>query len=206
MEIEEVLQDVKKATGDKGFFILGAVVVGIFIYNLTKKDTSATDSELVPATGYVGYPSVENNANVILDSMEKSIDYAQGEIQGSIKDSQEEMKSYLNENFSATNDYINKGLEKQKDLLNINHSQLTGQLNDMNTKIDTINQTTSQIDQTTSQINQTTSQINQNTKPKPLKKVAEQKTKNKVKNINTKVPNLSGVINFNLKKPDKMKA
>ena len=190
MEIEEVLQDVKKATGDKGFFILGAVVVGIFIYNLTRKDTSATDSELVPPTGYVGYPSVENNANVILDSIEKSIDYAQGEIQGSIKDSQEEMKSYLNENFSATNDYINKGLEKQKDLLNINHSQLTGQLNDMNTKIDTINQTTAQI--------------NQNTKPKPLTKVAEQKKKKKVKNINTKVPNLSGVINQ--KKPDKLKA
>ena len=184
MEIEEVFQDVKKATGDKGFLILGAVVVGIFIYNVTRQDTS--DTTLVPATGYTGYPSVETNANVIIDSVGKTIDYAQGEIQDSIKESEEntadrldnmmnnitdqfgelgtnmntsqnELKDYLNSNFTATNNYINTGLQAQRDLINMNQSQLTTQVNDMNTKLD--------------YINSKTDTVIQNTTPKPTGKI-----------------------------------
>ena len=184
MEIEEVFHDVKKATGDKGFLILGAVVVGIFIYNLTRKDTS--DSTLIPATGYTGYPSVETNANVIIDSVGKSLDYAQGEIQNSIKESEEntadrldnmmnnitdqfgelgsninarqdELKDCLNSTFTVTNDYINSGLQAQRDLLNMNQSQLTSQINDMNTRIDSINSKTDTVIQ--------------NTTPKPTGKI-----------------------------------
>lgn len=153
-EISEVFEDVKKATGDKGFLILGAVVVGVFAINLLKNDSTSDTSTLVPASGYSGYPTVETNANVIIDSLQKSIDYSQGEIEDSIKDSQtaitdtitdglgelgnnmntatDDMKKYLDSNFTATNDYINKGLEQQKNLINMNQSQLKSELDSIN--------------------------------------------------------------------------
>ena len=81
-EITAVFDDVKDVVGDKGFLILGAVAVGIFAINLLKKDdnSDATGNTLVQASGYTSYPSVEKNANVVIDTLQNSIDYAQGSI------------------------------------------------------------------------------------------------------------------------------
>ena len=158
-EITAVFDDVKDAVGDKGFLILGAVVLGIFVINLVKKDDSdATGNTLVQASGYTAYPSVEQNANVIIDTLQNSIDYAQGSIMEQNKENfqdtqdtlndmysgmseqlgelgsniqymNDDMKDYLADNFSATNDYINSGLQSQMELINQNNSQLTETIN-----------------------------------------------------------------------------
>lgn len=156
-EITAVFDDVKEVVGDKGFLILGAVAAGIFAINLLKKDdnSDATGNTLVQASGYTSYPSVEQNANVIIDSLQNSIDYAQGsimeqnkenfsgmseslgELGNNIQDMNADMRDFLQENFDATNDYINEGLARQATLISMNNAQLKDSIENMGNSLTT---------------------------------------------------------------------
>ena len=161
-EITAVFDDVKDVVGDKGFLILGAVAAGLFAINLLKKDdnSDATGNTLVQASGYTSYPSVEQNANVVIDTLQNSIDYAQGsimeqnkenydntqesidnayngmseslgELGNNIQDMNNDMRDFLQDNFEATNNYINSGLAAQAALINMNNSQLKDSIENM---------------------------------------------------------------------------
>ena len=70
--IEEVMEDVKDVVGKKGLLVLGVGVVLIFIYNLSK---GSKESETVNVTALTSYPDAVTNANVIIDTLQQSIDY-----------------------------------------------------------------------------------------------------------------------------------
>ena len=144
-EITEVFEDLKDGIGDKGFYLLLAGAGALFIYNLFKNDTSET--VIVGASGYSAYPDVEKNADVVISTLQNSIDYSEtmvkensnenrqiitdklddmtvgfndylGELGGRIEDSSNDLRDYLDSNFSATNDYIMEGLESAEKLNN----------------------------------------------------------------------------------------
>ena len=118
-EIMEVFEDIRRKTGDKGFFILigGALLFGL--YHLTKGTQAETASVTVSAT----YPDVDTNADVVIDTILDAIEYSDGitlealeNQESQIQDMGDSIKAELKENFKATNDYINKGFESQEKL------------------------------------------------------------------------------------------
>lgn len=98
MEIKEVFEDMKKGMGDKGFLIFIGAFIFLFLIMLLKDNKSG--SELTTVTGVTSYPDSVTNANVIIDTLQESIEY-----------SEQEIIEAMGDNFSATNDYINKGLD-----------------------------------------------------------------------------------------------
>lgn len=126
-EIVEVFEDIKKGIGNKGFYLLLGAAALFGIYNLSKGSGGSDDmasTRLV--TSVSSYPDAVTNANVIIDSIQNSIDYSEAQITDKIQGTQEEMKDYLEKNFEATNDYINKGFESQKDLMEKNFDEIQG--------------------------------------------------------------------------------
>lgn len=126
-EIMEVLEDMKKGLGDKGFYLLigGAVLFGL--YNLTKGQQSPVSTVTVSAT----YPDIDTNADVVIDTIQDSIEYSEGiildalENQDSvIQDMGDDIKKELANNFTATNNYINKGFESQNKLIQTGFNEL----------------------------------------------------------------------------------
>lgn len=110
-EIEEVMDDLKGFLGDKGFMIFIAVAVLFGIYNLFKDSSTSTNTDaLTPVTAVASYPDAVTNANVIIDTVQESIDYSEGVILDAIQG----MGDEINVNFEATNDYINKGFENME--------------------------------------------------------------------------------------------
>lgn len=120
MEILEVFDDVKDKIGDKWFYLLmgGAVLFGL--YNLMKDNQ--TSDNLVTVTGVSSYPDVVTNANVVIDTLQESIDY-----------SEQKIIDEMNKGFEATNDYINKGLESQEKLMDEYMDEMHGTLEGIQT-------------------------------------------------------------------------
>lgn len=132
-EIVEVFDDIKKGLGDKGFYLLMGAAAIFGIYNLAKgsSETSEDMASTRVVTSVSSYPDAVTNANVIIDSIQNSIDYSEGQIIDAIQAADDGMKDYLEENFTATNDYINKGFESQTDLLEKNFDELNGSITDV---------------------------------------------------------------------------
>lgn len=112
-EIMEVFEDIKKATGDKGFYILIGVAVLFGIYNFTK---GTGNQETVSVSVAPTYPDVDRNADVVMDTIQDSIEYSEGIIlealenqESMIQENNQQLIEQMNKNFTATNDYINKG-------------------------------------------------------------------------------------------------
>ena len=78
--IEQVFDEVKDAVGDKGFIVIIAGLAGLFIYLATKGGSSetATTGTMV---AYSSYPDATTNANVIIDSLQNSIDASTQDVQ-----------------------------------------------------------------------------------------------------------------------------
>lgn len=106
-EIKEVFEDIKGTVGDKWYFVLIAVVGFFFIYNLKGNSSSSSTETLTPVTTVSSYPDSVTNANVIISTLQDSIEYSEGVITEKI----EALDNNINTNFEATNDYISKGLE-----------------------------------------------------------------------------------------------
>ena len=120
-EVKDFFGDVREGVGDKGFIVLIIGVIGIFVYNLLKSDTSDGEVYYTP-TAVSGYPSVERNADVVIDSVNKTIEGVQAEmtedIFGYITDAKDEVNDNMSDGFVAIGDYINEGLTKVENLSN----------------------------------------------------------------------------------------
>ena len=131
-EIQEVFDDLKDGLGKKGFLIFIAVAVIFGLYNLFK-GSGSSDGDLVPVTSVTSYPDAVTNANVIIDSIQNSIDYSEGVILENIQGLGSTIDTTLQENFQATNDYINAGLNSQEKLFNENMDEIHGILEGLTT-------------------------------------------------------------------------
>lgn len=126
-EITEVFEDIREKIGDKWFFIFIGVAVLFGLYNLVKGSENNTD-KLVPVTSIASYPDAVTNANVIIDTLQDSLQYTEDRIMGNIDQTHEEISEELTANFTATNDYINKGFASQEKLLLENFDEMQGTL------------------------------------------------------------------------------
>lgn len=105
-EIREVIGDIKKSTGNKGFSLILLILVGMFLFMLFKQSSgSGSNSTYIVPSGYTSYPDAVTNANVITDEINRNTDYNTSII-----------LEELGDNFNTTNDYINKGLTNQKEI------------------------------------------------------------------------------------------
>ena len=136
-EIKEVLNDIKDTVGDKGFIILIAAAAAIFIYNLTKQE-SPSDEALTTVTHVASYPDAVTNANVIIDTLQNSIDYSEQTLSGEIQGLGDDLSEYLQDNFEATNDYINDGLQSQEQLLRENFDDIQGGLTGLQNSVENV--------------------------------------------------------------------
>ena len=115
-EVESTFEDIKGALGDKGFLIFIGVAVAFGLYNLTKG--SGSENNLVPVTSVSSYPDAVTNADVIIDSVQNSIDYSENNIMDAITNLGE-----------ATNDYINSGLDSANKTQQESTNEIIGSIN-----------------------------------------------------------------------------
>lgn len=149
-DLGDSFKDMKKGNG-LSFLIIGFVV--LFVIMLLKDN--GEDAEVVYQ--YSSYPSVDKNADVIIDSLYDSLQYSQAELEEKI-----------DENFIATQDYINEGLEKQYDLSSkiydetmTNFDDLTTKVENVGSKVDSVNNNVSNLGSSfSSAISSVQSQIN----------------------------------------------
>lgn len=128
---EDTLDDVKKVVGKNGLLYIGLGVVVVFV--LVYLSQSKTDSEntVVVASGIASYPDVVTNADVVISSLQNSIDYAQNEIEESIKSNQLEnaelfgaTNQLITDKANATNNYIQEGFAKQEEIADKHASEI----------------------------------------------------------------------------------
>lgn len=141
---EEIIDDIQDSFsgGKKGnglsFLIIG--FIALFIIMLLKDNDS--DKAGVVYT-YASYPDAGQNANVIIDTLQDSIQY-----------SEDELKDYMNINFVATNDYINEGFNKSQELANTIFDSSMQAMEDLNKDItDQILNVGSKVDNVNNSVN-----------------------------------------------------
>ena len=165
-QIEEVFDDLKDTLGKKGWLIFIGVAVVFFLYNLVK-GSGETEDDLVPVTMVGSYPDAVTNADVIIDSIQNSIDYSEGIILDHITDTSQ-----------ATNDYISEGLDSQNKLLEENFDNLQGGLTDHDTNISSgITNITENQTQIQESITEIKNDLNNVTKPATTTKPSTSSTK-----------------------------
>ena len=136
MEIKEVISGVKKTLGNNEFLILAGCLLLFGIYNYVRqsKEEQSEAVQMETPVGYTSYPDAVTNANVIISTLQDSLDYDQIEDMERF-DSLEEM---LSDNFTATNDYINEGFDSMKKMDKINHQEIMGSLGTLGTNVSSI--------------------------------------------------------------------
>lgn len=139
-EVKEFFEDAKEGLGDKGFliFVLGIVAFGL--YNLFKNNGS--DTVYYAPTGVSGYPDVGENSEVVIDSVNRTMESYYTEIMNAVQDSEttlggtitdglnsventivgeiqtstQNVQQNILETSTATNNYIQDGLSKWEDI------------------------------------------------------------------------------------------
>lgn len=147
MEIKEVINDVKKAVGDKGLIAIVLGIVAVFLFVLFRQTKTEESNNLSYVTGVTSYPDAVTNADVIMDSVHDDIEYSENniidainnnqmEINETIQGSTEQIIENANEKFEATNDYINKGFEAQKELSELHTNNIMSGIDGMENAIE----------------------------------------------------------------------
>lgn len=186
MNIEEVFDDVKKAVGGKNFIYLIFGFIALFIIMLIMQSKQeSSDNTMTVATGITSYPDAVTNANVIIDTLQNSIDYSEDNIIDAIDD----VNSAIDNNFEATNDYINKGFESQKEILETNFDSMIGGITDVQSSINNVKADTTAIKNDVKNVQKAVSNTQKTTSKTTHKKNAKTQyySYKKKKGLNTSV-------------------
>lgn len=121
-DAKELMEDVEKKVGKKGLYLIlgGLGLVGLYL--ATKSFKKPVSNEMVSASGYVGYPEVNENADVVIS-----------EISDEVTGTGSSILSYLSEMQADNNESIDILKNNIKDELNEMKS-------DYNTKFENIEQ------------------------------------------------------------------
>lgn len=114
--IREVIDDFKESVGDNGFMYIIIGFGALFAISLLK-DSGSGSSYTVP-TSYASYPDAVTNANVIIDTLQDSIDYSEQNIKEYVDGQITETNTNINSQFDYLNNYMQEGLAKQEELSN----------------------------------------------------------------------------------------
>lgn len=144
MEIKEVGNEItKKFKGGKGIAIVAVVFVGLFIISYISQSRNDSTEETGKITGvYASYPDSITNANVIISTLEDSIDYAKMDILDAMGDTDDlitENFQYTNEligdGFASTHEWLEDGFNSMKALEELNTDKILGAIDDIDTGI-----------------------------------------------------------------------
>ena len=161
MSIEEVTENIAKTVGNKkGLLIAGCGVFGV-LFLLSLKNSGG--GETVNVTSYSSYPDVDRNADVIISSIQNSIDFQTEQLndsldmqtgilgdnlnthtstllvsdnmtQGLLSEGFQSQKEYMAGQFQQQHDLISDGFERQHDLVSDGFERQQHLLENMHTE------------------------------------------------------------------------
>ena len=165
-EVKDLIEDVKDKVGDKGFTVIIVCLVAVGGYLVYRSFNSGT-SYYAP-TSVTGYPTVGENADVVMDSVNNAIE-------GSYNDLSSSMSSRF-EYIDGVLDNIQSDIGNSTEQIIQNSNQNTGSI------IQNSNQNTSDIIQNSNQNTQQT--VNMNKQEVEELKAFVEALKNEVNNSN----------------------
>ena len=182
-EVKDLMEDVKDKVGDNGFTFIILALVAVGIYLVYRSFSSGSAVEYAP-TSVTGYPSVGENADVVMDSVNNAIE-------GSYNDLSSNMNSRF-EYIDGILDEIQTDIDKSTNEIIQNTNQNTESViqssnQNTNTIVQTSNQNTNSIIQNSNQNTQSIIQ-NSNQNKQEVQKVVEE-----VKQVVSKVDNTENV-------------
>ena len=118
-EVKDLMEDVKEKVGDKGFIVICVCLVAVGLYLVYRSFSSGSSSEYAP-TSVTGYPTIGDNADVVMESVNNAIEGSYNDmsnmmssrfdyIEGVLDDVQTDIVTGTNEIIQNTNqntDYI----------------------------------------------------------------------------------------------------
>ena len=140
MGIKEVGNDIKRAVGGNGvYLLLGAGALLLIVYLLSKEDSS---SNLTVATGYSAYPDAVTNANVIIGEVN---DHTTNEL-SALKSQLEDTTTLMQEGDNSILEKIDTSTESITEKIDTGTEQIIKN-NAENTSsiLDTVNQNTNNL-------------------------------------------------------------
>ena len=139
MGIKEVGNDIKRAVGGNGVYLLLGGGLLLMVYLLTKQDSS---SNLTVATGYSAYPDAVTNANVIIgevnDHTTNELSLLKGQLEDTTTLMQEGDNSIL-EKIDTTTESITEKVETGTEQIIKNNAENTSSI------LDTVNKNTNNL-------------------------------------------------------------
>ena len=156
-EIQEVFEDLKDGMGKKGFLIFIGVAVVFGLYNLVKGSQSSDN--LVAVRTVTSYPDAVTNANVIIDTLQNSIDYSENVIVEEIQGLETNLSTQIGQGFEVTNQYIQNGFDSQNKLLEESFDEIHGSLEGITEKYKELEGDFSKVSSSIGSISQTHAQI-----------------------------------------------
>lgn len=114
MEFEQVFDDLEKKVGSKGIILIVGALVLVFIYNYSKQTTADGETSVVAISSY---PDAVTNANVIIDTLQDSIDYSEKNIIDAVGETGTMISDNMSDGFSVTNDNLESSFEYTNSLL-----------------------------------------------------------------------------------------
>lgn len=114
MEFEQVFDDLEKKVGSKGIILIVGALVLLFIYNYSKQTTADGETSVVAISSY---PDAVTNANVIIDTLQDSIDYSEKNIIDAVGETGTMISDNMSDGFSVTNDNLESSFEYTNSLL-----------------------------------------------------------------------------------------
>lgn len=159
MSIEEVTDDIKQIVGGKGLWIVGGVFALLFIVSLTvqnKGSNEDTESNVSLQGAYSSYPDMVTNADVVISTLQDSIDFQTEHFDKAIEKSYEEMdnrilqqSNFLTDSFNAQNKLMEESYANQQQLLNNMSDTL---MNDMDNLFNNTNESLDRIVQSNQEV------------------------------------------------------
>ena len=137
-EVKEFFGDVKESVGNNGLIVIGIGAALFFLYNLLKKED--TGEVYYTPSGVTGYPSLEKNADVVIDSVNQTIEGTLMEILGALGETETNISDSINESMEDFNNTQKEGFESLNGFI----TESMDKMNDLSNKVDNIN-TTPQI-------------------------------------------------------------
>lgn len=125
-EVKDFVGDVKDGVGKKGLIVIGVGAALFGLYHYLKASEPSGEVYYTP-TGVTGYPSLDKNADVVIDSVNKTIEgslmemigalgESESNVTGAIADARDDINDTTKEGFDAIGGYVQEGLDKMNDL------------------------------------------------------------------------------------------
>lgn len=139
MNIKEVGNDIKRAVGGNGMYLLLGGGLLLMVYLLTKQDSS---SNLTVATGYSAYPDAVTNANVIIGEVNDHTTNELSLLKNQLEDTSallQEGDNSILEKIDTTTESITEKIDTGTEQILKNNAESTSSI------LDTVNQNTNNL-------------------------------------------------------------